>query len=124
VPSGTGRLIFSSPQPTPSCGRLYLPYRRESEIHHMDLDVGYTHQHWPADFVGLKLPRVLPTLDARLPDEVAVQVEVIDCHWPQDRTTTTPSQGHQARCPCPDCDAKSSHSRLSGPAQSAAWFCA
>jgi maleylpyruvate isomerase len=63
---------------------------RESEIHHVDLDVGYTHQHWPVDFVALMLPRVLPTLDARLPDEVAVQVEVIDRHWPQDRTATAP----------------------------------
>ncbi len=30
---------------------------RESEIHHVDLDVGYTHEHWSAEFVGLMLPR-------------------------------------------------------------------
>jgi maleylpyruvate isomerase len=54
---------------------------RETEIHHVDLDAGYTHDHWPAEFVSLMLPRVLPTLDSRLPDEVTVQVQVTgeDC---------------------------------------------
>ena len=60
---------------------------RETEIHHIDLNVGYTHEHWPAEFVGLMLPRVLPTLDARLPDGAAVQVQVTDRHWPQDNAT-------------------------------------
>jgi maleylpyruvate isomerase len=64
---------------------------RETEIHHVDLDAGYTHEDWPAEFVGLMLPRVLPTLDARLPGEVSVQVEVTDRHWPQaDSPATTP----------------------------------
>ncbi len=40
---------------------------RETEIDHVDLDAGYTHSHWPAEFVDLMLPRVLPTLAARLP---------------------------------------------------------
>jgi len=34
---------------------------RETDIHHVDLDVGYTHDHWPAEFVSLMLPRVVST---------------------------------------------------------------
>jgi maleylpyruvate isomerase len=55
---------------------------RETEIHHVDLDAGYTHDHWPAEFVSLMLPRVLPTLDSRVPGEVAVQVQVTGQNWP------------------------------------------
>jgi maleylpyruvate isomerase len=54
---------------------------RETEIHHVDLDVGYTHSDWSAEFVRLMLPRVLPTLDTRLADEVAVRVETADGQW-------------------------------------------
>ena len=64
---------------------------RETEIHHVDLDAGYTHQDWPPEFVGLMLPRVLPTLAARLPDDVAVQVQVTDRRWPSDNATATSS---------------------------------
>jgi len=56
---------------------------RETEIHHVDLDAGYTHEHWPAEFVRLMLPRVLPTLDARLADGITIQVQVTDRDWPQ-----------------------------------------
>jgi maleylpyruvate isomerase len=62
---------------------------RETEVHHVDLDVGYTHEHWPAEFVSLMLPRVLSTLDTRTPDKVTVQVQVVDRHWPQSSTATT-----------------------------------
>ncbi len=51
---------------------------RESEIHHVDLDAGYVHGHWPAEFVDLLLPRVMPTLPARLDGEITVQVDGID----------------------------------------------
>ena len=51
---------------------------RESEIHHVDLDAGYAHGQWPAEFVDLLLPRVVPTLATRLDGEIAVQVEIID----------------------------------------------
>jgi maleylpyruvate isomerase len=51
---------------------------RETEIHHVDLDAAYTHRHWPAEFVDLLLPRVLPTLVTRLDGQIAVQVEAID----------------------------------------------
>jgi maleylpyruvate isomerase len=64
---------------------------RETEIHHVDLDVGYTHDHWPAEFVSLMLPRVLPTLDTRLPDGVTAQVQVTGRHWPLAGTAATTS---------------------------------
>ena len=51
---------------------------RESEIHHADLDAGYTHGHWPAEFVDLLLPRVMPTLATRLDGELTVQVQTTD----------------------------------------------
>jgi maleylpyruvate isomerase len=53
---------------------------RETEIHHVDLDVDYTHSDRPSEFVDLMFPRVLPTLDARLTDEITVQVQVTDRH--------------------------------------------
>jgi maleylpyruvate isomerase len=62
---------------------------RETEIHHVDLDAGYTHEHWPAEFVSLMLPRILPTLHARLDGGLAVQVQVTDRDWPQDGAAAT-----------------------------------
>jgi len=53
---------------------------RETEIHHVDFDNGYTHDQWPAEFTGLLLPRVLPTLQARLADQVTVRAEAADCN--------------------------------------------
>jgi maleylpyruvate isomerase len=64
---------------------------RETEIHHVDLDAGYTHDHWPAEFVRLMLPRVLPTLDTRLPDGVTAQVQLADRDWPLAGTAATTS---------------------------------
>lgn len=40
---------------------------RETEIHHVDLNTGYTHSQWPAEFVDLLLMRVLPTMAAGWP---------------------------------------------------------
>jgi maleylpyruvate isomerase len=51
---------------------------RESEIHHVDLAAGYAHGHWPAEFVDLLLPRVIPTLAARLDGEITVQIQTTD----------------------------------------------
>jgi maleylpyruvate isomerase len=33
---------------------------RETEIHHVDLDSGYTHTHWPAEFRGPDAPGSCP----------------------------------------------------------------
>ena len=57
---------------------------RETEIHHADLNSGYAHGDWPAEFVDLMLPRVMPTLAARMTEEIAVQVEITD----RDQSTT------------------------------------
>jgi maleylpyruvate isomerase len=51
---------------------------RETEIHHVDLNIGYTHSSWPAEFVDLMLPRVMPTLATRLTEEITVQAETTD----------------------------------------------
>jgi maleylpyruvate isomerase len=51
---------------------------RETEIHHVDLDAGYAHRQWPAEFVGLMIPRVMPTLADRLPGDIRVRAEVTD----------------------------------------------
>ena len=67
---------------------------RETEIHHVDLDAGYTHEHWQAEFVSLMLPRVLATLDARLADGLTVQVRVTDRDWPQFDSEATASDDH------------------------------
>ncbi len=56
---------------------------RETEIHHVDLDAGYPHSHWPTVSADLMLPRVLPTLAARLPDELTVQVQLADRPEPE-----------------------------------------
>ncbi len=67
---------------------------RETEIHHVDLGAGYTHEHWPAEFVSLMLPRVLPTLDARLAAGLTVQVQLTDRDWPQFDSGETASGDH------------------------------
>ena len=51
---------------------------RETETHHVDLDTGYTHRQWPDDFTRLLLPRVLPTLQARLADQMTIRAEATD----------------------------------------------
>lgn len=51
---------------------------RETEIHHLDLDIGYRHGHWPPEFVELMLPRILPTLAGRVTGDAPVQVQVTD----------------------------------------------
>jgi maleylpyruvate isomerase len=62
---------------------------RETEIHHVDLDTGYTHSHWPAEFVDLLLPRVRETLTTRLDAQTAVQMETTDREPPASPTIAT-----------------------------------
>lgn len=66
---------------------------RESEIHHVDLDAGYTHGHWPAEFADLLLPRVMPTLATRLDEEITVQAETIDRDPPVTATAASAAAG-------------------------------
>lgn len=65
---------------------------RESEIHHLDLVAGYAHGHWPAEFVDLLLPRVLPTLATRLDGQIAVQAETSDRDPPVRATTANATE--------------------------------
>jgi maleylpyruvate isomerase len=65
---------------------------RETEIHHVDLDAGYVHDHWPAEFVDLLLPRVMPTLATRLNGPIAVQVETVDRDPPLRATTANATE--------------------------------
>ena len=62
---------------------------RETEIHHVDLNCGYAHGDWPVGFVDLMLPRVMPTLAARLTDEISVRVEAADRGQPTTAATTS-----------------------------------
>jgi maleylpyruvate isomerase len=64
---------------------------RETEIHHVDLDAGYTHDHWPAEFVRLMLPRVVPTLGTRLTGRITVQVQTADRQWTHSSGEAPPS---------------------------------
>ena len=47
-----------------------LPARRwqELEVHALDLGLGVTQRDWSDDFVAVSLPRLRPTVPARLPD--------------------------------------------------------
>jgi maleylpyruvate isomerase len=61
--SGCGR-TFSGEWPS-----VIMPYRRrtEVEIHHVDLDLGYTIDDWPAEFVKSELARLKGEWASRQP---------------------------------------------------------
>jgi maleylpyruvate isomerase len=65
---------------------------RETEIHHVDLDAGYGHGHWPAEFVDLLLSRVLPTLATRLDEQIALHVETTDRNPPARATAANATE--------------------------------
>jgi maleylpyruvate isomerase len=48
------------------CRTLPFHRRREVEVHHVDLGLGYTAAHWPADYVEWELPMALSSLPDRL----------------------------------------------------------
>jgi maleylpyruvate isomerase len=52
--------------------------RREVEIHHADLLIGYGPDDWPADFVADEIEEVVAGLADRLPPSVAVQLIAAD----------------------------------------------
>lgn len=49
---------------------VLLPFhrRREVEVHHVDLGLGYEPTDWPEDYVAAELPGMLELLPDRLPD--------------------------------------------------------
>jgi maleylpyruvate isomerase len=52
--------------------------RREVEIHHADLLIGYGPDDWPNDYVADEIEEVVANLDDRLPPSVAVQLIATD----------------------------------------------
>lgn len=45
---------------------------REIEVHHVDLDLGYTSEQWPSPLISWMLPRLLESLsDRTVPGELA-----------------------------------------------------
>lgn len=63
--AGVGRGTFGGPVP---CRAIPHMRRREVEVHHADLGLGYAPEDWPADFVDLELPRALAGLADRMAD--------------------------------------------------------
>jgi maleylpyruvate isomerase len=61
-----------------SAAQAVVTRRREVEIHHADLLLGYGPDDWPADFVVEQLEQVVEGLADRLPPSVAVQLVATD----------------------------------------------
>ena len=51
---------------------------RETEIHHVDLDLGYRSDNWAEPFVRATFPVLAETLERRLPPESAVELICTD----------------------------------------------
>jgi maleylpyruvate isomerase len=51
---------------------------RETEIHHVDLALGYEIGDWPLDFVAVVLPSASATIEGRLPPDTSVEVRADD----------------------------------------------
>jgi maleylpyruvate isomerase len=51
---------------------------RETEIHHVDLGLGYAPDDWSPAFVRASLPHLVETLDGRLPPNVGVELVATD----------------------------------------------
>jgi maleylpyruvate isomerase len=61
---GFGRSTFGE---LLSCADLPFRRWREVEVHHADLGLDYSHEHWTAAYVDAELPRILAALPARMP---------------------------------------------------------
>jgi maleylpyruvate isomerase len=57
---------------------VLLSRRREVEVHHVDLALGYRAADWPADFVALELSRAVAGLERRLPAGTALRLVATD----------------------------------------------
>lgn len=65
---GDGLTLTGNPAPI---RRLPSRRLRETEIHHVDLGLGYEVTDWPEDFVAAALPDLLSTLPGRIADPAA-----------------------------------------------------
>jgi maleylpyruvate isomerase len=57
---------------------MLVSRRREVEVHHADLDLGYGPRDWPVDFVTAEVTAMSADLPRRLPPEVAVRLIATD----------------------------------------------
>ncbi|WP_040787860.1 maleylpyruvate isomerase family mycothiol-dependent enzyme [Nocardia paucivorans] len=69
---------------------------REVEIHHVDLDAGYTPADWPADFVNTLLPEITASLSPAAETPFAIRAadtgfEAVVGSGAPDRTITAPA---------------------------------
>jgi maleylpyruvate isomerase len=64
-------------------GALVVARLREVEVHHVDLDAGYSPADWPSEWVMEEMDRAMLDLPARLPHGVAVVLAATDAdqHW-------------------------------------------
>lgn len=69
---------------------------RETEIHHVDLDIGYTAAMWPQRFAEVMLPYVIQDLPRRVPSDVSLGLEVVDLDLGVDTIGTGPQRSEVA----------------------------
>jgi maleylpyruvate isomerase len=64
-------------------GTMVVARLREVEVHHVDLDVGYSPAHWPTEWVIEEMDRSMLDLPSRLPPGLAVVLAATDTdqHW-------------------------------------------
>jgi maleylpyruvate isomerase len=64
-------------------GQLVIARLREVEVHHVDLDFGYSPSDWPLEWVLEEMDRAMVDLPSRLPRGVAVVLAATgtDQHW-------------------------------------------
>ena len=64
-------------------GQLVIARLREVEVHHVDLDFGYSPSDWPSEWVLEEMDRAMVDLPSRLPKGVAVALAATDTdqHW-------------------------------------------
>jgi maleylpyruvate isomerase len=60
--------------------QLLVSRWQEVELHHVDLDLAYTPEDWPANFVERELNAIIPHLTGRLPPDTALRLVVPDGH--------------------------------------------
>jgi|SRR5579875_704627 len=64
-------------------GTLVVARLREVEVHHVDLNLGYSPADWPSEWVIEEMDRAMLDLPSRLPAGTAVVLEATDTdqHW-------------------------------------------
>lgn len=83
APDETWRAPAVLPAGEVQVGTLVVARLREVEVHHVDLDVGYSPADWPVEWVIEEMDRAMLDLPSRLPSGVAVVLAATDTdqHW-------------------------------------------